>query len=522
MQIYLPLRFGYRLFIKLFLLPLFLLAYESLDAQQFDDSISHKTEGDVVFKYPGGQKSSEGAMRDGKPDGYWKTYYENGQLKSEGNRLNFELDGLWKFYDDSSRLQVSIEYKKDHKNGLRTTYKLDETIAENFVDDIKQGLTTYYYPDGKIRLIIPFINGLEQGISKEFAKDGTVVTYIEYKKGFIVSRERINRKDRNGLKQGRWKFFYENGLVKLDGVYKDDKKNGYFKDYDENGQLLAVRKYVNDVEEKEAPELASLSVKTDYYPTGAIKTVASYNGDIPEGVRREYAEDGKIIAGYIFHKGKMTGEGIVDEEGTRDGPWKEYYDDGTIRSVGIYDKGNRVGEWKFYYENGKLEQQGKYSKKGKPDGTWKWYFEDGILQREQSFIAGLEDGDYMENDETGKLIVKGQFVEGLEEGDWTYDFGQYKETGTYRGGMRNGRWNSYYPDGSMRFEGEFIDDNMNGKVTWYWPGGKIRETGTYVNGSREGDWASFNEDGTPSIIIGYSGDVEKRYDGVVIKPQFEE
>ena len=235
----------------------------------------------------------------------------------------------------------------------------------------------------------------------------------------MVSRERINRKDRNGLKQGRWKFFYDNGLVKLDGVYKDDKRNGYFKDYDEQGQLLTVKKYANDIEEKEAPELASLSVKTDYYPTGKVKTVASYNGDVPEGVRREYAEDGKIIAGYIFHQGKMTGEGIVDEEGTQDGPWKEYYEDGTTRSAGVYDKGNRIGEWKFYFENGKLEQQGKYNKKGKPDGTWDWYFEDGTLQREQNYIAGLEDGQYIENDETGKLIVKGQYVEGLEEGEWT-------------------------------------------------------------------------------------------------------
>ena len=88
--------------------------------------------------------------------------------------------------------------------------------------------------------------------------------------------------------------------------------------------------------------------------------------------------------------------------------------------------------------------------------------------------------------------------------------------------MRNGKWKSYFQDGIMRFEGEFIDDNMNGTVTWYWPNGKIRETGAYLNGSREGDWSAFNEDGTPAISIGYKGDVEKRYDGVVIKPAFEE
>ena len=33
------------------------------------------------FTYPNGKPSSEGIIRDGKPDGYWKSYYEDGKLK---------------------------------------------------------------------------------------------------------------------------------------------------------------------------------------------------------------------------------------------------------------------------------------------------------------------------------------------------------------------------------------------------------------------------------------------------------
>jgi len=491
-----------------------------LVAQEVQNTVN--PDGYNVFYYPNGVKSSEGNFRSGKPDGYWKTYYENGVLKSEGNRKNYELDSLWKFYNDSSTLILTINYANGKKNGLKTTYRPGETMTEIYADDVKQGNTTYFYPDGKVKLIIPFIDGLEQGIAKEYAPDGTVITYMEYKKGFLVSRERINRKDRNGMRQGRWKIFFPSGLVQLDGVYRDDKKNGYFKEYDENGQLLSVKKYVNDVEEKEAPELASLSIKTDYYPSGKVKTVASYNGDVPQGVRREFDESGKITAGYIFHKGNIVGEGIIDEEGIKDGPWKEYYDDGTLRSVGTYDKGNRVGDWKFYYENGKIEEQGKYSKKGNPDGTWRWYYDDGTLRREESYIAGLEDGEYTEFDEKGKLIVKGSYVEGLEEGEWMYDFGDYKEQGSYKSGARNGKWKSWYPDGTLRFEGQYLDDNYNGRQTWYWPNGKRKDEGNYLNGSREGDWTTYSEDGTPFLIITYKNDVEKKYDGVVIKPPFEE
>jgi uncharacterized protein len=44
------------------------------------------------FRYPNGNISSEGYIRNGKPDGYWKSYYVTGVLKSEGKRTSFLLD----------------------------------------------------------------------------------------------------------------------------------------------------------------------------------------------------------------------------------------------------------------------------------------------------------------------------------------------------------------------------------------------------------------------------------------------
>ena len=34
-----------------------------------------------VFYFSDSTKSSEGYLKDGKPNGYWKNYYKNGQLK---------------------------------------------------------------------------------------------------------------------------------------------------------------------------------------------------------------------------------------------------------------------------------------------------------------------------------------------------------------------------------------------------------------------------------------------------------
>ena len=150
-------------------------------------------DGFTVFYHANGEKSSEGIIKDGKPEGYWKTYNEEGVLISEGNRKNHLLDSTWKFYDDSGVLKMDISYKGGKKNGIRTTYRENERIEENFIDDLKQGITSYYYPEGELKKTVIYVNGLEEGIAKEYAEDGRITQLITYKKGFISNRERINR-----------------------------------------------------------------------------------------------------------------------------------------------------------------------------------------------------------------------------------------------------------------------------------------------------------------------------------------
>lgn len=475
-----------------------------------------------TFYHANGKISSEGLMRDGKPDGYWKTYWENGTIKAEGNRKNFELDSTWSFYDETGKITLQINYLKDKKEGIRRTIRENEVVEENFSNDIKQGLTIYYFPDGKIMRTINFENGLENGFAREFAPDGTVVTLIEYRRGFVVDRENINRRDKKGMKQGRWKFFYPDGKVRTEGTYRDDKRNGYFKEYDEMGVLTDVSKFINDIRQEEVPELAKLDVKTDYYPTGKVKTVASYKGDIPEGIRREYAENGQVTASYTYRNGKIIGEGIIDDEGVKDGPWKEYYDDGQLRSEGNYRQGKKIGKWRYYHPNGNIEQEGNFNNLGNTDGNWVWYYDDKNLLREESFLNGQSEGVFTEYDEKGKVIIQGEYVEGLEEGLWKYQLGDHREEGTYRGGMRNGEWKYYYDDGQLAFQGSFIDDNPNGRHIWFWPDGKKKDEGEFINGMKTGDWIQYNADGTIFMVISYQNGVEKKYDGIKIKPEFTE
>lgn len=475
-----------------------------------------------IYYHPNGVKASEGTMRDGKPDGYWKTYNENGVLVAEGNRVEFELDSTWNFYNDSSQLVMQIDYQQGKKNGIRRTFRQDEVLEERFTNDVKDGLTITYYIDGSVKRSVNFVNGFEEGTAREFDAEGTIIALVEYRRGLVIDRENINRTDKKGQKQGRWKYFHENGKVKIEGIYRDNKRNGYFKEYDDKGMLVDIGRFINDERQPDAPEIVKLDVKTDYYPNGKPKTVASYKGDTPEGIRRDYDTSGKVVASFVFSNGKITGEGIIDDEGVKDGPWKEYYEEGQLRAEGLYNFGNRIGRWRFYHQTGAIEQEGNYNNQGKPEGAWKWYHENGNIFREENYRSGQLDGLFTEYAEDGKVIVQGEYIEGLEEGYWKYEYGDIREEGTYRAGRRNGEWTTYYDNGQVSYTGSYIDDNPNGRHIWYYPDGKKRDQGEYIMGLRTGDWIQYDQDGTVFLVIAYQNGIERKYDGIRIKPEYDE
>ena len=476
-----------------------------------------------ILYYSNGKKSSEGMMRNGKPDGYWKTYNEKGIIKSEGSRKDFELDSTWKFYDNEGKISMEINYKKGRKDGIRKTYAENETIEENFKEDVKQGYTFYYFPDGKVKQKILFKDGLEDGTSFEYDKNGIITSIAQYKKGFLVNRDNINRFDYNGLKRGLWKEFYENGSVKSECIYLDGKKNGFLKEYSEEGNLVKIEKYINGEKQLDAPELKNYEIRYDYYPNGKIKVAGSYYNNKAEGVRREYSPDGKIEKSYILMDGKVTGMGIVDENGWKQGRWKEYYDDGSLKQEGSYLNTKKTGEWKFYFpgSGNVIEQIGTYTKSGKPDGEWKWFYESGHIHRIENFNNGIEDGPMEEKTDSGMVIMKGNYQDGLEDGSWKYQLEGHREEGKYVDGKRTGVWKHYFPNGILSFEGNYDDGQPNGVHKIYWENGNLKLSGNYIMGLKDGEWNSYNSDGSPLVTTLYKNGREISYDGIKLTPKMD-
>jgi uncharacterized protein len=469
--------------------------------------------------YPNGKVSSEGTIRDGKPDGYWKNYYENGLLKSEGNRKDFKLDSLWKFYSEKGLLYIVYTYKEGKRNGFRYTYapQLKDSSKgilsskENYVNDTLQGIA-YYYSNGKIYQIKTFKDGLIEGRSLQFNKDSLITSITIYKGGFIKKVTKINQVNTEGHKEGLWQTFYPDLTVQWEGNYTDGKRDGYFKTYNQKGELLTVEKYINDVLQQNPPELAKLDIKTIYYSNGVVQSSGPYKDNVPFGEHRIYKETGEPEKADIYDSGRIVATGPIDSSDEQEGPWKEYYEGGGLKDEGQYTKGLKTGEWKYYFTDGKKFEIGKY-KNGKQTGVWTWYFEDGTIRRQNGFSKGEEDGDFIEYNDSGKVVTKGEYDGGLKEGDWVYQLGNYKSFGKYSDDMQDSVWTEYYIDnGKIRFTGKYSQDRPDGIHIWYYEDGKKELEGEYNLGLKEGKWKYYGEDGVLFLTITYRDDVETKYD----------
>ncbi len=479
------------------------------------------------FYYPNGKVSSEGTVRDGKPDGYWKNYYEDGRLKAEGNRKNFQLDSIWKFYTEQGLMYLSFYYKDGKKTGPKTTYlpvpkdssKGILSSIENYRNDTLEG-EARYYRDGKLFQTVSYKNGLPEGLSFQYSPDSTINCIILYKGGFIKRLNKINQYNPQGHKEGLWQGFYPNGSVKWECTYIDGKIEGYYKTYGPDGSVVTIKKYINNVVQNNAPELAKLEVKTEYFDNGHIQETGPYKDGKPFGAHRIFDSTGKEIKAQIYDSGRVVAEGILDESDMQEGYWKDYHSNGTILSEGNYVHGVKVGEWKFYYSNSNKFEIGKYDGKGRPTGKWLWYYNDGKLLRQSSFHNGLQDGDFVEYSDSGSVITKGEYMDGLKEGDWIYIMGNFKSIGKYLDDMKDSIWKEYYRNtGKVRFIGDYNQGRPDGKHIWYYPSGRKELEGEYSMGLREDKWKYYDkDDGTIWLTITYRDDEEVRYDRTKVEP----
>lgn len=483
--------------------------------------------GFVQFFYPGGYISSEGTMKEGKPDGYWTTYFVTGIKKSEGKRNNFLLDSIWTFYNNKGDTLQKISYMFGKKNGYHIVFSYENqkegrdygaiVSRELYVNDKREGISYYYYSNGKLKIEISYVNGKKQGLSKEYSDEGLIQARAYYHNGYLTDREEINRFDTNGNKQGVWQEFYEDGKVKYERVFRNGILNGLYKEFNEKGNLTMVLKYeYGQVVAEDITDEEAIDIRNEYDERNRLIKSGPFRQNVPIGVHRTYNPEGEVIAAKTYdNDGRVTTEGIVNDQGHKLGSWKGFYPSGERKTTGQYLDNYRTGKWTFYRKNGRVEQTGEY-RRGRTHGLWLWYYEDGSTLREEEFFNGKEDGKLIEYDINGNIITEGDYIEGEKEGVWYYRVGDQIEAGNYITGLRDGRWKYFYNDSILKFDGYYIQGNPDGKQKLYYENGSLKEERYYVMGVREKSWKKYNELGSLVMTITYRNNTEARINGVKV------
>ena len=228
-----------------------------------------------------------------KFDGYYLN--KNAKIYSRQDRAEGWYDrgakvGQWSYYDESGQLDSTEVYSV-----LR---KIDDT---NFV---------LYYPNGTVHIIGQRINGLEQGPWKEFNEEGQLVNKVNYNDGKFTGT--------------LWRS------KDYSSEYVESKRNGYTKSYNKDGELINSTMYKNGL--KDGPFIS-------YYSHNEIKQHGQYNRGFKVGIHNHYAKDGQLIETEQY-----------DDRGALYGS-HQFYKNGKLREERNYLNGYKSGDWTQYFDD---------------------------------------------------------------------------------------------------------------------------------------------------------------------------
>ncbi|HSZ25997.1 MAG TPA: hypothetical protein VK766_09775 [Cytophagaceae bacterium] len=290
------------------------------------------------YYYENGTLKMEGPYKENDHNGYWKYYFENGHLNMEGEIYKEIKEGYWKYYFENGNIKNEGAYKKNKKTGLWKYFNEDGTIKANALYENDKGKYSEIYSNGNIKSEGEIINGKSNGIWKYYYEDGQLKA-----EGY----------EKDGQKDGPWKFYHPNGTIASEGSYLKGAPNGTWKHYYDNGNLSS------EGEQKEGQKEGYWKL---YYRNGNFKGEGNFeNGN---GLYKEFYESGKIKT-----------EGLVKND-KNDGLWKYYYESGALEGTCYFNYGS--GKYVGYYQDGSLKMEGMLLN-GNKEGIWKLYKDNGQL-----------------------------------------------------------------------------------------------------------------------------------------------
>ena len=372
------------------------------------------------------------------------------------------------------------------RNGYCKAYKNDTILSAGyFNNNVKEGEWSYYgFGAGKEPEIVEIARGNY--------KNGKRVGKWEEFYGYIKSKGKYS----NDLRQGLWNYYdreIEGAPIILKGYFVDGKPEGlwqYFFVDEETGfsKIAAQGSMHNGNFEGEW--------KTYHWTNGAVASVGSLMPNTNANDSTNHF-DLYTFFSYLY----MLTDYVNDVEVNKTGVWNYYHDQNQLNVSGLYVNGKKEGEWIFHYETGNLKEKGTY-RNGQKQGEWLTYHPDtNMVIAIENFTNDTLDGYCKYVCPKNNASIVGAYSKGCPVGEWRK---YYNDTILYSSGQYS---SDFFPEYRqmeyMKQTCNLFDINKQGYWKTYYPNGNIQDEGNYVQGKKQGEWRQYASAGYLTGIENY-------------------
>tara|TARA_R110002050_G_scaffold300786_1_gene472709 strand:- start:48291 stop:51482 length:3192 start_codon:yes stop_codon:yes gene_type:complete len=432
---------------------------------------------------------------------YWS---KRAKLQGKGVIVENEPVGIFHYYYNVGALSAKGNYSEDgERTGVWEYYYISGATKEKEVydDGDLDGNDSSFFENGVPKSITIYSEGKATGKSTTYNNTGIVANIATYEEGKL---------------NGETRYFYDIGAIQYIVNYTDEVLTGDFKEFYPNGKLSQKAQF-------EAGKRTGLAV--EYYNTGQKSDELNYVDGTLEGKRlawypdgtlkreQEY-KDGVAVNSYKEYNqnGSLKSEKNLDENGKRNGEYKEYDLQGNLNLVLYYKKGDLVA-YKVYHRDGSLIKEAK--KKG-GEFLFENFYSDGTIKAVGNYLPGEvgQNGLWKFYTSNGVLSSTSNYAEGSLNGTTTsyYDSGQKKSVTNYKDGKSNGYYVSYFQHGGIEEQGYYVDGKLEGVWLTYESDGTLARESFYTKGKRTGPQTYYAIDGKLDEIDVYEDGVNKSFE----------
>ena len=406
-----------------------------------------------------------------------KIFDEEGNLLTIIFSINDENSRFYRYYDENLNLAIDVNcidgkcIQKGYYSDKKLAYIKEGKLTEN-LDILTNGKYTEYYKNGQIKIQGSYKEGKRNGEFKTFLKNGKSAGFIIYKDGKIIKSTLVKAmKDNASFSPISYANYDLDTSYSIGGVNFPNKLLKRYRMYDKKGVLNG-----NSI---------------SYYEEGNIQSIFPYKNNLVEGLVIRYYENGNIKEEVNYKNDKMNGEAkSYDENGKLNG--RTIFKDDIKLEEDVY-KENEI--LKNTFKNGELVKQDICA----PNGTLK---ERRILNGDEMEYSTF----YPNGNVKQKILTKDKII--IKEQIYARN-GNIMSNSFFSDGKPVIELFEYYPDGKLFRKISTVNKMLNGDSIEYYPNGNIKEKTHFINNKEEGEHFFYDKNGNLIKTDIYKNDIKQ-------------